>query len=132
MFEKITTAFEETLRTHQQTANGEMTKEPKNTVYFVDISASTFQWLDQFMIRKFSDEDKNNPRLINGSNFIIHEAIKNYIKEISQNAPPAIETMGAEDSLMAMLTSMGQSTHPYMMVSIGSPRKPPLLQETSN
>lgn len=129
MFEKITKCFQDIIGQTTEVA----AKEPKQTVFFVDVSGSTFLWIlrDRFFSR-MEPTQQNDPRLMNGSGFLINHSIKNYVRQLAENAPPSIETMGADSDLMAMLTNMSNSQHPYVMITIGNAAVPSLVRETSN
>lgn len=116
-------------------------EELPNTVFFLDISGSTFVFINRHNLFPMIDESqKNDARLRDGSDFIVATAISEGFGRLADGleAPreehAGLETMGAEKGLLDFLGGMMEKSaeHPYVVVTIGNPDIPAMVEETSN
>lgn len=141
-------AFNDVLLKYSGGPGGEKTgggDEIPTTVILGDVSGSTFFFMDRHRLMPLLDgSQRNDPRLCDGSGFIVQTAISDAVGRLSDELEArtansgekrvTLGGMGAERGLLDCLGDMmGQSDHhPYVMVTVGNPEVPALVHETSN
>ena len=127
-------------RANGQERNGD--SELDVTAVFVDKSASTYNFFHRHtLFGKVDESQRDDPRFRDGSEFIIQRAIGDGVARIADSIGTtedgdgdmqSSEATGAENDLLSFLSSMKKSEHPRVMVTIGNPNEPSLVEETSN
>lgn len=99
------------------------------TALFVDFSGSTYIFIDRMIIHLI--DPKDDPRLCDGSGFIVHKAIAEGVDQHAKGCAVQTDALEAESDLLNFLNEMNSSEHPSIVVSIGNP-KVTFIEETSN